>query len=189
MLEDKARWNEKYMACPMPEHVSKIVKKYLPYANAGKALDIACGMGRNTHFLAENGFEVDAVDLSDYALSKIRSLPNINTVEADLDSYRIAENSYDLVVNCNYLDRNHFPRIKAGLKEGGLLIFETFIEAEGEEYHEPSNPDFVLKVNELLDAFGDLQVIYYEEREDVNLRDEKVKIASLVAKKSRRDQL
>ena len=185
MLEDKARWNAKYMACPMPEHVSQIVVKYLPHANVGKALDIACGTGRNTHYMAENGFEVDAVDLSDYALQKIRALPNINTIEADLDSYRIAENAYVLIVNCNYLDRNHFHQIKAGLKEGGLLIFETFIEADGEEYHQPSNPDFVLKPNELLDAFRELRVIYYEEHEDVNLRGEKVKIASLVAKKVR----
>ena len=183
MLEDKRRWNEKYMACPMPEHVSRIVEKYLTLATPGRALDIACGAGRNTHFMAEKGFEVDAVDLSGYALCNIRPLPNINTIEADLDIYRIAKDAYDLIVNCNYLDRNHFPQIKAGLKKGGILIFETFIEAEGKEYHQPSNPDFVLKINELLEVFREFQVIYYEEREDVNLRDEKVKIASLVAKK------
>jgi tellurite methyltransferase len=183
MLEDKTRWNKKYLTCPMPGHVAKIVEKYLPLACIGRALDIACGTGRNTHYLAQKGFEVDAVDYSDYALSQIEEHPSIHKIEADLDSYRIAPERYDLIVNTNYLDRNHFPQIIAALKEGGVLMFETFIIAHGEAYHQPSNPDFVLRTNELLDAFRSLDVIYYEEREDVNLRGEKVKIASLVARK------
>lgn len=183
MLEDKVRWNKKYLTCPMPDRVAKIIEKYLPLARVGRALDIACGTGRNTHYLAEQGFEVDAVDYSDYALSKVKELPRIHKIEADLDSYRIAPDSYDLIVNCNYLDRNHFPQIITALKEGGVLMFETFITAHGEAYHQPSNPDFVLRINELLDAFRSLHIIYYEEREDVNLSGEKVKIASLVARK------
>jgi tellurite methyltransferase len=186
MLEDKERWNKKYLTCPMPGHVAKIVEKYLPLARVGRALDIACGTGRNTHFLAEKGFEVDAVDYSDYALSKVKDLRNIQKIEADLDSYRIEPERYDLIVNTNYLDRSHFPQIIAGLKEGGVLMFETFIIAHGEAYHQPSNPDFVLRINELLDAFRSLHVIYYEEREDVNLSGEKVKIATLVARKGER---
>jgi tellurite methyltransferase len=186
MLEDKERWNKKYLACPMPGHVAKIVEKYLPCARVGRALDIACGTGRNTHYLAEKGFQVDAVDYSDYALSRVEERPGIHKIEADLDTYRIEPERYDLIVNCNYLDRDHFPQIIAGLKEGGVLIFETFIIAHGEAYHQPSNPDFVLRTNELLDAFRSLHVIYYEEREDVNLSGEKVRIASLVARKGER---
>jgi tellurite methyltransferase len=183
MLEDKERWNKKYLTCPMPGQVAKIIEKYLPLARIGTALDIACGTGRNTHYLAEKGFEVDAVDYSDYALSRVEERPDIHKIEADLDTYRIEPGRYDLIVNTNYLDRNHFPQIIAALKEGGVLMYETFIIAHGEAYHQPSNPDFVLRTNELLEAFRSLHVIYYEEREDVNLRGEKVRIASLVARK------
>ena len=43
------------------------------------------------------------------------------------------------------------------------------------------NPDYLLKKNELLDVFGSLNIVYYEERIDTNLRGETVSIASLVA--------
>lgn len=183
MIDDKARWNEKYTKMPMPDKTAKIVEKYTSLATVGKALDIAAGTGRNTHYLAEKGFIVDAVDYSDYALSKIRNLATINKIDTDLDTYRLAYDTYDLIVNCNYLDRRHFPQIKEALKEDGVLIFETFIIAHGEAYHQPSNLDFVLRKNELLHAFIGMEIIYYEEHDDVNLRGEKVKIASLVAKK------
>jgi len=183
MLEDKARWNEKYTKMPMPEKVAPVVEKYACMATIGNALDIAAGTGRNTHYLAEKGFVVDAVDYSDYALAKIKDMATINKIETDLDTYRLEFNAYDLIVNCNYLDRRHFPQIKEALKEGGLLIFETFIVAHGEEYHQPSNLDYVLRKNELLHTFIGLDIIYYEEREDVNLSGEKVKVASLVGRK------
>ncbi len=105
-------------------------------------------------------------------------------IEADLDTYKIKFNAYNLIVNCNFLERRHFPQIKEALKEGGLLIYETFIVTHGEGYHQPSNLDFVLRKNELLHAFIGLNIIYYEERDEVNLQGEKVKVASLVARKA-----
>ena len=183
MFEDKQRWNEKYQTCPMPSGVAGIVTDYYGFARGDKALDIACGRGRNTHFLASHGFHVDAVDFSDYALSCVEDADNITKIECDLDTYVIDECSYDLIVNCYYLDRRLLPYIKAALKPGGVVIFETYIEAYGDDFHQPSNPDYVLRVNELLHAFIGLDIIYYEEREDLNLRGERVKIASLVAKR------
>ncbi len=183
MLEDKSRWNEKYTTMPMPDKVAKIVEKYVSLATVGRALDIAAGTGRNTHYLAEKGFVVDAVDYSDYALSRIKNMATINKIDTDLDTYRLGFNTYDLIVNCNYLDRRHFPQIKEALKEGGLLIYETFIVAHGEAYHQPTNLDFVLRKNELLHTFIGLDVIYYEEKDDINLDGERVKVASLVARK------
>ncbi len=46
------------------------------------------------------------------------------------------------------------------------------------------NLDFLLRKNELLHSFIGLEVIYYEEKIDVNLRGERTKVASLVAKKA-----
>lgn len=182
VLEDKIRWNQKYLSCPMPGYVAPVVERYIKYAKPGKALDIACGTGRNTCFIAASGFDVDAVDISDYALSQIIPSPRINTIEADLDRYVFEESAYDLIVNCNFLDRSHFGMIKKALKPSGVLIFETFVEADGEGFHQPSNPDFLLKTNELLDVFGELDVIYYEEQEMTNLRGERVNVASFVGR-------
>jgi len=183
MTSDKERWNHRHIDRPISTEVAVIVERFISIANTGKALDIAAGVGRNTHYLAEKGFVVDAVDYSDVALSKIKDIATINKIEADLDTYIFDVNSYDFIVNCNYLDRRHFPLIKEALKEGGVLVFETFIMSSGEGYHQPSNLDFVLRTNELLHAFIGLDIVYYEERDDVNNLGEKVRIGSLVARK------
>lgn len=186
MVSDKQRWNEKYtQGFPMPSDTSDILKKNLHLVNRGKALDIACGMGRNTHFLVDNGFLVDAVDLSDYALSKVREHENINKIETDLDTYQLETDMYDLIVKINYLERNLFPQIIKALKKDGIFIYETFVEreGEGEGYHPSSNPAFLLRKNEVPEAFSELEVISYLERDTINLRDEKVRVASFIGRK------
>jgi len=186
LISDKERWNEKYVSgFPMPHDTSDILKENIHLVKGGKALDIACGMGRNTHFLAELGFDVDAVDLSDFALSKVKEADNINKIEADLDTYSLDIEHYDLIVKINYLERNLFSQIIKALKKEGLFIYETFVEreGEGEGYHPSSNPAFLLKRNELPEAFKELEIISYEERDTTNLRGEKVRVASFVGRK------
>ncbi len=183
MQNDKIRWNKKYDTLPMPTHVSKVLKHYVSHATPGDALDIACGQGRNTVFLAEQGFHVDAVDISEVALSYLEDVDRVRTVCADLDTYEFTK-TYDLIVNINYLDRALIPKIKSALKPEGMVIFETFVEAEGRGFHQPSNADYLLHVNELLEMFREFEILCYEEKIDKNLRGENVKIASLVAKKS-----
>ncbi|MEA3370434.1 MAG: methyltransferase domain-containing protein [Campylobacterota bacterium] len=183
MIEDKERWNVRHVTKPMKHTVSPILENYVKYAKVGDALDLACGTGRNTHFLEELGFGVDAVDLSDYALSRIKEIPSITKIEVDLDSYDLKKNSYDLIVNTNYLNRRLMHQMVESLKDGGLIIFETFIEAHEKPEQGSMNPDYLLEKNELLAAFIDLDIIFYEEKDGVNLRGEKNKTASLVAKK------
>jgi len=181
MIEDKDRWNRRHITRPMRDSVSDIVERYIDLASVGNALDIACGTGRNTHFIESKGFIVDAVDFSDYALDKIDDIDSINKIEADLDSYDLSVDRYDLIVNINYLNRRLMPQIKESLRDGGLLIFETFIIAHG-DFEGPSNREFLLRQNELLHNFIGLDIIYYEERDDLNIRGEKTRVASLVAK-------
>jgi len=184
MLEDKQRWNEKYKSCPMPDDVSDILKENIALAKKGKALDIACGMGRNTHFIADSGFEVDAVDLSDYALEQVANRENINKIEADLDSYIFEEDRYDLILKINYLDRKMFPKIMKALKKEGVFIYQTFVKtASGDGYHNPTNPDFHLDRDELPKVFSALEILLYKEEDAVNLRGEKVRIASFIGRK------
>ena len=184
MISDKERWNKRHIEKPMRHSVEPLIEKYIGEAEVGEALDIACGIGRNTHFLAEKGFLVDAVDISDYALSQVKDMARIKKFEIDLDTYNLDINKYDLIVNINYLSRRLLPQIKEALRDGGVIIFETFIIAHG-EFTQPVNPEFLLRKNELLHAFIGLDIIYYEERDDVNLRGENTRVASLVARKSR----
>ena len=182
MIEDKERWNKRHVDKPMRTHVEPILEKYISHAKVGNALDIACGIGRNTHFIVQHGYRVDAVDISDYALSQVNADTKIRKIEADLDTYNLELNKYDLIVNINYLSRRLLPQVKEALNDGGVLIFETFIVAHG-DFANPQNPDYLLRKNELLHAFIGLDIIYYEERLDINLRGEQTMVASLVAKK------
>jgi tellurite methyltransferase len=183
MIEDKERWNIRHVEKPMPYYTAPVLEKYIGLANVGQALDIACGTGRNTHYIADCGFTVDAVDLSDYALGCIRVDVKIVKNEVDLDTYNLDTNKYDLIVNINYLNRRLMAQIKDALKEGGVVIFETFIVAHDKPEKGSMNPDYLLKPNELIEAFGDFHIIYYEEKDIVNMRGEDACLASLVAKK------
>lgn len=183
MQDDKQRWNERYLENPMPETVSPLLERYIGHAKVGQAIDVACGTGRNTHYLAEKGFTVDAVDISDHALKSVKNSSMIKKVDADLDKYNLTPNKYDLIVNINYLNRRLVSQMKDALKSGGLLIFETFIVAHGDFNMPTMNLDFLLRKNELLHSFIGLEVIYYEEKIDVNIKGERTKVASLVAKK------
>jgi len=183
MLEDKQRWNEKYKTMAQSEKASSVLQRHLEMINVGRALDIACGKGRNSYLLADYGFLVDAVDYSDYALAQIRDIESINKIDTDLDMYEIPLDSYDLIVNINYLDRRFFTQIKEGLKQNGVIVFETFVMTEDEHHTQLKNVKYLLRENELLDAFRDLHILYYEERDEVNKDGEKIRIASLVARK------
>jgi len=184
MIEDKQRWNIRHVEKPMRHNVSDILQNYVKHSKVGNALDLACGTGRNTHFLDLQGFMVDAVDLSDYALGQIKDTSNITKIEVDLDEYDLKKNRYDLILNCNYLNRRLMAQMIDSLKEQGLIIFETFIEAHEKPEQGSMNPDYLLRKNELLDVFRELDIIYYEEKAGVNLRGEKNMTASLVAKRA-----
>jgi len=184
MIEDKVRWNEKYSSKELSEKHSEILEKYISHVEVGQALDIACGDGRNTNLLYEKGFDIEAVDISDVALAKIKKTKSIKKVEIDLDKYNIAPNKYDLIVNINYLNRRLVSQMKDGLKSGGVVVFETFLLAHGDFRIPTMNLDYLLRKNELLHSFIGLDIIYYEEKIVTNKNGDRVKIASMVAKKS-----
>jgi SAM-dependent methyltransferase len=174
--KDRDKWNTRYLKRPGGMDPSPMLKKHWGLASCGSALDIACGNGRNSIFLAEKGFVVDAVDISTVATNQLAGRhQNINVICADLDTWIIPRNRYELIANVRFLDRRLFPLIRKGLRTGGVLIFESFIDQEKENY--------CLKQNELLRAFQSLRIIFYEEKKaDFSAKFDQ--IASLVAIKT-----
>ena len=163
---------------------SRLLVDFIPALPVGRALDIACGEGRNAIYLAREGFDVDAIDISDAALEKGRAAAGglkINFIAADLEVFQIPENSYDLIINFNYLQRPIVSDIRRGLKVGGYIIFETYT-LEQQQFGRPTNPEFLLKPNELFTMFKDLHIIYYREGV-VEEGGRKKGIASLVGRK------
>ena len=180
-------WDERYdQESDFSKEPSLFLKKKIHQLPRGKALDLAMGTGRNSIFMAENGYMVDGIDSSEVAVEKVRSFAQreslpIKAKQADLTNYQIVENTYDVILNFYFLERSLFPNIMNGLKQGGMLLFETYT-IEQPEYGRPHNPAYLLKLNELLESFIDLHIIYYHERIDKQKGGTKA-IASLLAQK------
>ena len=103
----------------------------------------------------------------------------LETRVADLeDNYRIEKSAYDVVICFNYLQRSLIPRIKDGLRPGGVVVYETFI-IEQAQFGRPTNPDYLLKHNELLDMFRDFRCLRYRE----GIMENRRAVASIVAEK------
>ncbi|MCE3039564.1 class I SAM-dependent methyltransferase [Helicobacter anatolicus] len=181
MLEDKIKWNARYKSDKMPKNPSDILVKFQHLLSGGVALDIACGNGRNTNFLADRGFVCDGVDISDEALKSIVN-PNINTYCLDLDIYDLKENIkqlYDVVINFYFLDRKTLRVIPDLLKDGGFVFIETFI--NDEDYKGNIEAKKILEQGELQEIFQGFDIILNEEKWMIRDRGEKAKIVSFIA--------
>jgi len=127
-------------------------------------LDLACGGGRHSRYLAALGFEVVAVDRDEQALWSLSGLRGVSTRHCDLeaDAWPFAAERFDAIVVTNYLHRPLLPLLGGALALDGLLIYETF--AQGNQcYGKPSNPLFLLLPGELLAAARGLRVLAYED--------------------------
>lgn len=142
------------------------VTRHAPLIRAGgHVLDLACGSGRNARWLAQRGWQVDAVDRDSEALARLAGVPGVQVRQADLEQgiWPYAGLHFDGIVVCRYLHRPLFPLLVDSLAERGVLIYETFMLGQ-ELYGRPSNPDFLLRNNELLEYFGSrLEVVAFEQ--------------------------
>jgi tellurite methyltransferase len=150
----------------------------------GRALDIAMGGGRNAIYLATLGFEVEGVDSSREAIEEALAFArqqgvSIRTRLEDLEKIPyFEEGAYDLVLCFNYLQRSLMPQMKNWVKTSGMVVYETFI-VDQVLFGRPRNPDYLLRHNELLEAFRDFRVLRYRE----GIFGGKKAIASILAQK------
>ena len=148
--------------------VASFLVENIDLLHRGRALDVAMGSGRNTVYLAQMGFESEGVDISAERIGEAVALAESQGVDidarvADLEkNYRIQENRYDLIICINYLHRPLIAQIKAGLKRGGVVLYETYI-IDQRQWGKPSNPQHLLRHNELLDMFCDFRCLRYRE--------------------------
>jgi len=130
-------------------------------------LDLACGQGRHSRYLAGLGYRVEALDRDAAALATLADVPGVSTCEADVEGgpWPYHMQRFDGIVVTNYLHRPLLPLLINGLNEGGVLIYETFM-IGNERYGKPSNPLFLLRSGELLEVVRRrLHVVAFEEGE------------------------
>ena len=166
-------WDERYQT---PEYIfgdqpcQWLIMNQHRLPQSGKALALGDGEGRNGVFLAELGFEVTSVDLSEVGLSKARDLASkrgvtIQTVQADLEHYEIEAGSQDLIVSIychlpNAIRKLVHERAEVALKSGGLFILEAFHHSQLKyQSGGPKTTDLLYDLDALLDDFQTLQIL------------------------------
>jgi tellurite methyltransferase len=164
---DLRGWDERYRSEDLEVTPTRLLIDTAQRLQPGKALDLACGTGRNALWLAEHGWSVTAVDGSPVAIEILRqrasqrALP-IDARVAGLESgeYRIEPSTWDLIAICYYLQRDLFEPAKMGVAPRGLLLAIVHITEPGEEATYK-----LLKPGELEGYFQDWEILHCYEGE------------------------
>ena len=156
----KEKWESRYRAdgfepnrTPVPFLVQAVGK-----LKPGRVLCLAAGAGRNAVYLAEQGWAVTAVDISPAGLAWCRRLASyrgveVETIAADLLSFDVGAERWDLVTNLYFHEPALFPPIRAALQKGDHFLFQTYAKAQANFGGGPTNPGHLVDPEELRQAF------------------------------------
>ena len=157
--------------CPAWEPRPVLLRAVPPARPDRRALDLACGSGRQAVSLALMGYDVLAVDILPDALEMTSRLAKgwrvpVATERMDLTrTDPLAPSTFDLICVFRYLERGSMARLEGALRPGGRLIYETFTQAQASRGR-PRNPRYLLAPGELLRAFPGLRIVDYAEGAD-----------------------
>ena len=150
-----------------------IKDQYSHIPKGGKVLCLAEGEGRNAVFLALQGYQVTAIDLSEVGLAKAQQLAEqhgvkISTQVADLADYHFAEQVWDGIVSISAhmpsaLRKQVHAQIGHSLKKDGVFILEAYtrqhLELEGRGGPPASQTDLFMSLAELKIELADLELV------------------------------
>ena len=166
--EDRNKWNQRYAEdSHRKTNPVTLLSDWLPKIPVGKALDVACGAGRNTIYLAEAGFHVDAIDISAEGLLQTTEKVTekglvVTCIEHDFDEPYAFATQYNLVLVLWYVNLELIEQLCDCLAPGGFLICEEHLRSE-QEVIGPGNPDFRVAPGALREAVSSLDLLLYEE--------------------------
>ncbi len=111
------------------EHPTALLVETTSGPKPGRAIDLACGTGRNAMYLAQQGWSVTAVDGSDTAVATLKRRAaelglEINAQTADLTapSFALPQSAFELVTIAFYWQPELFPIAKESVAPGGVLL-------------------------------------------------------------------
>ncbi len=153
------KWDERYrQGQNLDQAPLGLVVDAIEGVTPGRALDVACGPGRHAVLLAQRGWRVTAVDSSVVAIDELRRRSDqVEAIVANLEAgeFTIEPDAYDLILDCNYLQRDLVPRMKAGVREGGLFV--------GAFPREGIHQAYLVKPDEVRSWFEDWTLLLYRE--------------------------
>ena len=190
--ESERFWDERYRtgeAVPERGPAGFLVEHRHLLPARGRALDVAMGSGRNALYLASLGYDVTGIEVSGVAVERYREEAarrglRVEAVQADLESYELPREAYDVVIDFYYLQRDLAPALAAALRPGGVLVFESFTREQPRFGWGPQQEEFLLRQGELRTLFAGLEELVYREGlvESQSGRGAKA-VAGLVARK------
>lgn len=166
--QQRRKWDARHSSAEMARSPCLVLEQNAHLLPAkGRALDLACGLGRNALFLARHGLDVDAWDFSPVAVKRLDAFAReqglaVRAEVRNVDTAPPPAGCYDVLVVSFFLQRALASHLCAALRSGGLLFYQTFTR-EQVDGSGPGNPDFRLGPNELLDLFKPLRVLVYRE--------------------------
>lgn len=172
--DERLKWDQRYAEGEYQprQHTSHFFEEWLPVILGSdslqprRALDVATGAGRHALRLAEAGFEVDAVDISDVALGLARDKARdrgleVNWLASDMDDLRF-EHDYRLITVFRYRNEQLWSRLIDALEPNGWVLIEHHLKTEM-TVDGPRPEAFLVRPGELLEAFGSLRIVHYAE--------------------------
>ena len=190
---DREKWDKRYRAGAFTgrTHPSALLEDWIGRLPGGRALDLACGAGRNALFLARKGFEVTGIDISSEGLNRARASARdtglaIDWQRQDLDDGLRVAHEFDVICLFRYLNRNLMRGLSGLLAPGGILLVEEHLAVDPASSQAPvagpSNPEFRIGPGELRSIAATLEVLHSEERIVTDPDCRRVALARLVAR-------
>ena len=186
--QDRDKWNQRYAEGSYHKNNPvTLVEEWLPGLPVGRALDVACGAGRNAILLAQAGYQVDAIDISREGLNLARQNAenlglSINWIEQDLDQAYRFDTDYDLIIVMWDVNLGLISRLCDCLVPGGYLICQEHLVTDREVIG-PTSLKYRVAAGELREAVSGVDVLLYEESIETNTEGGQLASARMVVKK------
>ena len=131
MHDDIERWNARYAGRSTGEPSMPKGLGGIELARGGRCLDVACGLGEQSLWAAQEGFDVVAVDVSDTAITALNSAAlvaglrdRIDTRVVDLDDGLPMElfGAFSLVICQRFRDPELYEQLVYTAEPGGVIV-------------------------------------------------------------------
>jgi SAM-dependent methyltransferase len=187
--KERIRWNRsltKDTAYKFNKNPNQLLVESIKDKNPGKALDLGMGQGRNTIYLAKQGWDVTGVDIAneavDFANRKAKEeMVKITTELLPMEQFEFGMNRWDLVVHVyeGCLDeKKRLDKIVKSLKPGGVFVFEFFHREAGAEMKRPNFGCGTNSIRSKIEKTNAFKIVHYSE--EVGIADFSLKPYRLV---------
>ena len=168
MESDRTRWNQRYRegAYVARQHPTNLLEAWLKRLPHSHALDIACGNGRNSRFIAQSAEQVIGIDISDIAIAQAHELSsdleNVHFLIADLDIGLPLSQAFDLIVLVRFVNLELIQQLQEFLVPGGAVLVEEHLQWDDPdiELAGPKNPNYRVASGALAKALSSLEALH-----------------------------